>query len=1024
MLTLCHQTRYTSAMASSPSPLQNFQALLEEMLQTEKSDLHFGIYRVVSARGDDIRQFIQNTIPEAVQRFIQEAQPVNDAIAEKEALERDIRKDHGSKAFTSDGDLNPIFAEGELGDKWRKICRRVQDAKPLHEEEIYNRLLQFFSRYYEGGDFVSKRRYGGQERYAVPYDGREVLLHWANRDQYYIKTADRYAQYAFRVGRRVFQFIAEAPAQKDNNKPAKGLFILTGTREENGRILAVFERRKPSVQEEKDAKRINGQNGGDIQSKLITLAEQCIAEDFPALAPLLETQADQDGKSLFAIHAARFVRRSTSDFFIHRNLRAFLRRELDFFLKNDVINADELAESVALENRFAVFRAVRAVARKVIDFLAQWEDFQKSLWEKKKFVLQTEYCATLGRIPEWKKCGVLDDIADCDKQWAEWEALGMLGENLNGKDKREKRIAFLKNNPSLPVDTVNFLLEFKDKLLSQFSDLDEVTDGVLFHGDNWQALNLIGRKYYGRVKCIYIDPPYNSPSSEIIYKNSFKHSSWLSLMENRVALSGAFLSQDGVFVCAVDENEMLRLGMMLDGVFPDTEYERNCLTVLHNPKGIQGGFVSINNEYAFVVSRIGQVANTIPIPEEEWEWENFRNWGGESERHAAKNCFYPIVVKNGEIIGFGDVCRDDFHPQQNESGEDGSVLVYPIDKDGVERKWTYARQSISKIERLLRAVPKNGGIDIERTHDWRRFKTVWCDKEYIAGDHGSKPLNKILGRKLFDFPKSIPLVMDFIRMAANDDSVMLDYFAGSGTSAHAIINLNREDNGCRKFALVEMGDHFNTVLLPRIKKVIYSPEWKAGKASRPATEAEYENGPRLVKYQRIESYEDALDNVEFKDDSVQRTLDDFVPRYMLQWESKESSTFLSDEMLENPFDYTLRLSGETPRTERADIPETFAYLVGMRVKTRRVLFDKQRCYLVCAGECEGAEAVSIWRDISNWKDKDFEQDRDFIAKQNLAPKTSTVWINGNSLVPGAMISDLTLRERMFAPPPGAEQDEE
>ena len=113
---------------------------------------------------------------------------------------------------------------------------------------------------------------------------------------------------------------------------------------------------------------------------------------------------------------------------------------------------------------------------------------------------------------------------------------------------------------------------------------------------------------------------------------------------------------------------------------------------------------------------------------------------------------------------------------------------------------------------------RNGGWDIERTHDWQRFKTVWAKSEYIAGDYGSKPLNSMLGEKRFDFPKAIPLVQDCIRLTDDQDSTVLDYFAGSGTTGHAVINLNREDGGRRKFILVEMGEYFDTVLLPRIKR--------------------------------------------------------------------------------------------------------------------------------------------------------------------------------------------------------------
>ena len=436
-------------MSTPESPLQKFQALLGDMLQTEKSDLDFGIYRVVGRRLGDMEDFIAKTIPDAVNEAVADAQPHNAAVVEKQDLERQIRKDFGDNTFTPDGELRPKFAEGGLGEKWREVCARASGAQLLTAPDVYNRLLQFFGRYYYEGDFVSKRRYAGNAKYAVPYDGREVLLHWANRDQYYVKTADRFAQYAFTADKSAFQFRVEKTAdQKDNNKPPKGEFILADARDENGRVIAIFHRRELSEEDKKDIKPFT-KNGGTQKAKIIAFAEKQIKDGkFPLLAPLLASHSAQKEKSQFAVHAARFARRNTSDYFIHRNLRAFLRRELDVFLKNETINADELAENTLAQNRIAAFRAVRNIARQVIDMLAQWEDFQKTLWEKKKFILQTEYCATLGKITNREKCGILDDIVKCEKQWTEWKELGIHGKrsdlfSANGKGKARKAHHFL-----------------------------------------------------------------------------------------------------------------------------------------------------------------------------------------------------------------------------------------------------------------------------------------------------------------------------------------------------------------------------------------------------------------------------------------------------------------------------------------------------------------------------------------------------------------------------------------------------
>ena len=199
---------------------------------------------------------------------------------------------------------------------------------------------------------------------------------------------------------------------------------------------------------------------------------------------------------------------------------------------------------------------------------------------------------------------------------------------------------------------------------------------------------------------------------------------------------------------------------------------------------------------------------------------------------------------------------------------------------------------------------------------------------------------------------------------------VLDYFAGSGTTGHAVINLNREDGGERKFILVEMGQYFDTVLLPRIKKVTFSPEWKDGKPQREVTVEEAERSPRIVKYLRLESYEDALDSIQFDQDDGQLTLpdagDEYLLKYMLGWETKESETLLNLALLTRPFNYELQVhvNGEQQK-RRVDLPETFNYLLGLNVRKRETYNDNGKRYLVYRGETRddpGRTVAAIWRE--------------------------------------------------------------
>ncbi len=259
--------------------------------------------------------------------------------------------------------------------------------------------------------------------------------------------------------------------------------------------------------------------------------------------------------------------------------------------------------------------------------------------------------------------------------------------------------------------------------------------------------------------------------------------------------------------------------------------------------------------------------------------------------------------------------------------------------------------------------------------------------------------------------------------AREPGTVVLDHFGGSGTTGHAVINLNREDGGGRRFILVEVGDHFDTVLLPRIKKVAFSPEWKRGKPAREATAEEAERSPRLIKYMRLESYEDALDGIAFDGRAAQlhleEKLDGYFLNYMLKWETKDSETLLNPAKLASPFTYRLRVHRNgTAGSQPADVAETFNHLLGLRVRTRRVhARGGEHRYLVFRGETRdapGREVAVIWRDTEGWAEEELAADRDFIAAEGLTEGADTVYVNGMSSIPRARPIEPLFKERMFA----------
>jgi adenine-specific DNA-methyltransferase len=360
------------------------------------------------------------------------------------------------------------------------------------------------------------------------------------------------------------------------------------------------------------------------------------------------------------------------------------------------------------------------------------------------------------------------------------------------------------------------------------------TRNLVIEGDNLEVLKLLQKSYSRKVKAIYIDPPYNT-GRNLIYPNDYQdgvrtylevtgqiegshklqsnpesggrfHTNWLSMIYPRLKLARNLLAPDGVLIITIDDNEVSQLGVVLREVFEEGNFDHVCVPVIHNPRGVQGKNFSYVHEYAYFVYPAGTKAICDrKIDDDDVAWSHLRNWGSESERSDAKNCFYPIKVKDGAIVGFGDVCRDEFHPQQTEV-VDGVSYVYPIDKAGVERKWRYARQSVETIASMLRAKKTSSGYEIELGKTFGLYRTIWNDKRYDANEYGTGLVGELVPGSPFTFPKSLWAVYDSLLAATGDDpdAIVLDFFAGSGTTGHAVMELNKDTGGNRRFILVQL----------------------------------------------------------------------------------------------------------------------------------------------------------------------------------------------------------------------------
>jgi adenine-specific DNA-methyltransferase len=362
-------------------------------------------------------------------------------------------------------------------------------------------------------------------------------------------------------------------------------------------------------------------------------------------------------------------------------------------------------------------------------------------------------------------------------------------------------------------------------------------NNLLIEGDNYHSLSVLNYTHRKSVDLVYIDPPYNTGAKNWRYNNDYvdgdddwRHSKWVSYMNRRLLLAKNVLKDRGVLVCAIDENEHANLGLLIHQIF--TNYTIDCVTVVHNPRGVQGKNFSYNHEYIYFAYPNDGGKYILDAEREETLERNFRVDGSNSPRSTSKTMFFPIIIEDKKIVGFGDVADVNYHPkQQTEYKKNGQIYVWPIDINGIERKWSFSRNSIEEIKDQLIFKNRKDRYEIYRQKDASPYRTVWINSKYDANEYGSKLVNSIIDTN-FPFPKSIYNVLECVSATVgnNKTATVLDFFAGSGTTGHAVLELNKQDGGNRKFILCTNNENniCEEVTYERIKRVIKGYKNKKG----------------------------------------------------------------------------------------------------------------------------------------------------------------------------------------------------
>ena len=794
--------------------VERLKCLLKELFQFENNDLDFGIYRIINLKKKEISEFIDKELFEFIKESVKTVKEYPENKDSLGLLRKEIERNFGCRI----SEAKKRYAETP---KVRDYIERERESKKTDkedrvEESIYDDIINFFSRYYDKGDFISKRRYSKSNKYAIPYNGEEVHLHWANYDQYYVKTGEHFKRYAFKAGgiKADFEIIPEeVEVEQGNIKDMDRKFFIFNRAEydqQKRNLLVKFGYRGLTYEEEKKIESLNDKARiGKDEVNRYNLSRINKKIGIYGISELNKKHRNSDGKesdrSEIEWHLNKYTTKNTSDYFIHKDLKRFLIQELDFYIKNELLHIDDIDSKENLDVSLKRVRAFKQISKKIITFLAQIENFQRKLWEKKKFVISTDYCITLDYVDEMHYQNILENKRQLE-EWKKLYSFDLDAELKKIKDKNQQKIQILKDNPTLAIDTKFYDSDFKYQILSEIDGLDEKTTGILINSDNFHALNLLQKKYEEKISFCYTDPMYNTGRDGFIYKDGFAHSSWLSLIQSRLYLLRNLLNNESAYFQSIDDNEQANLKILCDGIFGRENFVANFIWKSKSGGAGDSKFVAVDTEYILCFSKDMnhlKFNKSKYLMEGKYKDSKFEEYGKYNIRRLNET-----GIRYSKSLDFEvELPLEQKHYLKCEK-PDKKTVIKPNKGNSKNFTWRWSEEKIKRgFEKGYLAITKNSeeyrlnqksyeffdtAKEIKLKEREKVFRNLITEFNTTRGTTEIK--NLFSDKSVFSHPKPSELVQHLLKMGTSSDSegIVLDFFAGTGTTAHAVLRQNAE----------------------------------------------------------------------------------------------------------------------------------------------------------------------------------------------------------------------------------------
>ncbi len=1005
----------------SLSSFNKLKSHLREMFHYDDNDLDFGVFKLLKLKKKEIEEFIDGDSEKSLKQIVEEALSEvtqEQAITNKLILENFISEKGGPDEQGLLDNITSNYQQIVQFINYKNPDNKVEILEVLEklssqagskvesdlEDKIYNYILNFFENYYNNGDFGynSKSVSEYKVHYDSDYNGSDKLFHWKNKGNIYIKTAEGFNNLKFNIDDKIIEFRLESKGEEselahNNNKTDKAKhYQFEKIMKVDGVYRIIFSISKKSTPKDVIYKSIltdifnkdedvdlylykndkkqslifnnlegqyneiqNGQVKGlsKLQiSKDKYLSELIKHEKFKPLGSNNDKRKEalEDDSLVKLIYKLdlnlnKFYVGNDSDYFVHHDLKGFLTKEKEKYIKNIIFSDLSHIFDVNQDNTTIIIaKAFNNVVEEIIDFLNAIETFQKNIFTMKKKVLSTNYVISLDKIPS----DLYEDILK--------EKL-VVEEFRTVHNKSIQSISDIEANSNLTIDT-NLIQndKLKRKVISSIHNIDENTNALLIKSENYQGLNLLRNKYYQQVKCIYIDPPYNT-GGDFLYKDNFKHSTWLSFMESRLLLAKDLLDKDGSIFISIDDEEAFNLKLLMDDIFGEDAFVGSIAYERSGSAGLgQGGSIVNTKEYILFYSlnksKLNFVGHDRPLEKDTMKRYN-KVLVDEGEKELvkefnAKSNDLPVRIYKHTGHEFKTISLRSFETRKKEIEKD-----FVDNFDNVFRTFLVQKENefqhylISNMDKnnlySVEYIPSRGkhsGQEITNYYFNNELFAWLKDSAFLDGDkiiktnkitdlwaHSDIPKADLFNEGKVTLPrgkKPEHLIYRLIKLATNEGDLVLDFFAGSGTTAATAVKMQR------KSIAIEMGEYFEEKTLTRMKHVL------SGDSTGISAKVDWA-GSGIVKYHDLEQYEDILDNLNEYTEKTE--IPNNLPRkYLFR---PEANYIRGNFDISKPFT-NMYIHGKSNVKRHIDFIETYCYLKGYSIEKIDYIEIEAKLYAV------------------------------------------------------------------------------